>query len=347
MTLCPLPANESSRLKSLEAMQVLDTPAEHYLDTLVELAKSVFEVDTVLISLVDRNRQWFKARAGLNACETPRDISFCGHAILQPGPLIIPDAKADPRFASNPLVVGPPFIHFYAGHPIHAPDGQPIGTLCLLHPHEHEMKGAQVDQLRYFADLGEGYLQMHASSLQNRQLFDALDHERRKGMLDPLTQLWNRSALEAIQNGSSDFLQTGGKHMGVIYVDIDHFKRINDDLGHSGGDEVLVEAARRLRAVSRPDDLVIRQGGEEFVVLLKVQGEDELRNVAERIRTQFETVPFKVAEGERKVTLSAGCALRHDSESLADILKRADDALYLAKNKGRNRTELAGWTLAG
>lgn len=115
-------------------MALVDTPAEHYLDALVELARETFGVKTVLISLIDHDRQWFKARIGLDAEQTPRDLSFCGHAILASEPLMVTDASRDPRFHDNPLVTGPPFIRFYAGEPLHASNGQAIGTLCLIDP---------------------------------------------------------------------------------------------------------------------------------------------------------------------------------------------------------------------
>lgn len=134
MLACPLPPDEALRQQALDDMALVDTPAEHYLDALVELARETFGVKTVLISLIDHDRQWFKARIGLDAEQTPRDLSFCGHAILASEPLMVTDASRDPRFHDNPLVTGPPFIRFYAGEPLHASNGQAIGTLCLIDP---------------------------------------------------------------------------------------------------------------------------------------------------------------------------------------------------------------------
>lgn len=107
MLACPLPPDEALRQQALDDMALVDTPAEHYLDALVELARETFGVKTVLISLIDHDRQWFKARIGLDAEQTPRDLSFCGHAILASEPLMVTDASRDPRFHDNPLVTGP------------------------------------------------------------------------------------------------------------------------------------------------------------------------------------------------------------------------------------------------
>ena len=128
----PLPDSERERLKVLSEYNLLDTPPEQEFDRLAGLASRLFDVPIVLISLLDRDRQFFKASVGLNVCETSRDVSFCAHAIMQDDVLLIPDAVKDPRFSSNPLVVGPPFIRFYAGQPLAPPTGEKIGTICLI-----------------------------------------------------------------------------------------------------------------------------------------------------------------------------------------------------------------------
>lgn len=127
-----LPDNEQERLALLHAMLLLDTPPEQRLDKIVEFAAAEFSVPICLISLVDSERQWFKAKIGLDACETARDISFCAHALHSEQLLLVPDALLDARFHDNPLVSGPPHIRFYAGAPLTCKDGLVIGTLCLI-----------------------------------------------------------------------------------------------------------------------------------------------------------------------------------------------------------------------
>ena len=128
----PRPANEPDRLRALRQLLILDTPPEERFDRLTAFATQEFDVPTALLSLVDDDRQWFKSRVGMGQCETSRDISFCGHAILQDDIMVVPDVNLDERFTDNPLVTGEPHIRFYAGAPLRLPGGQNVGTLCLM-----------------------------------------------------------------------------------------------------------------------------------------------------------------------------------------------------------------------
>ena len=333
----PIPADEALRQRALDDMELLDTPAELYLDTLVHLTRELFEVESVLISLVDRDRQWFKARIGLDGDSAPRDTSFCGHAVAARQPLVVENTLSDPRFADNPVVTGPPFIRFYAGQPLFSQD-QAIGTLCLLHPQPRSLSQQERSRLRDLAILVEGYLQLRSMGYETRRLRQAVDREQRKALIDPLTQLWNRAALNQFFEREMARAQDAGLRLGAIYIDLDHFKQVNDQFGHGGGDQVLWQSARRMGTALRPDDLLIRLGGEEFVALLAVHDAAELRQVAERIRHAICDEPMNIGNQLHPMTTSLGTALALPGESQADLLERADAALYQAKSQGRNRT---------
>ena len=148
-----IPANEQQRLAALYELLLLDTPPEQRFDTIVEFAASEFDVPICLITLVDHERQWFKARFGMAACSTARDISFCGHAILQPSVMIVPDALADARFADNPLVTGMPNIRFYAGAPLALQSGQVVGTLCVIDTKPRTLDAVELAILSNLRDL--------------------------------------------------------------------------------------------------------------------------------------------------------------------------------------------------
>lgn len=132
MLVAPQPANEAERLAALHALLILDTPPEQRFDKIVQFAASEFDVPVVLITLLDAERQWFKASVGVAVCETGRDVSLCSHAILREDIMVVPDALLDPRFADNPLVTGELHVRFYAGAPLALPSGLRLGTLCLI-----------------------------------------------------------------------------------------------------------------------------------------------------------------------------------------------------------------------
>ncbi|MDQ1834933.1 PAS domain S-box protein [Massilia scottii] len=148
----PVPADEGARMAALCGLNILDTPPEERFDRITRSAQRMFDCPIALVTLVDSERQWFKSRLGLDAPETPRNISFCGHAILRNFPFVIPDAAADPRFADNPLVLGPPHIRFYAGIPLRADNGALVATLCLI---DRVPRGFSDDDIAALCDLAQ------------------------------------------------------------------------------------------------------------------------------------------------------------------------------------------------
>jgi GAF domain-containing protein len=148
MLQAPIPSNDAARLQELRSYGVLDSPDEQAFDDIGALVRDIAGTPIGIISLVDENRQWFKSCIGLDAKETPRNISFCGHTILQRTPLLINDALDDPRFCDNPLVTGEPGIRFYAGAPILLDNGTALGTVCVIDRKPRELSLMQRSALR-------------------------------------------------------------------------------------------------------------------------------------------------------------------------------------------------------
>lgn len=147
-----VPGDEQARLRELEALEILDTPPEPSFDDLAYLAAYICGTKTALVSLVDEERQWFKARVNMKERETPRDVAFCAHAILDAKkPMVVEDATKDPRFAGNPLVTGRHGVRFYAGAPLLTPEGHALGTLCVLDPAPRKLSKEQLGALRALA----------------------------------------------------------------------------------------------------------------------------------------------------------------------------------------------------
>lgn len=164
-----IPANEAARLEALRDYEILDTPAEQEFDDLTLLASQICGTPISMLSLVDRDRQWFKSRVGMEAQETSRDIAFCAHAILQKDVLVVPDATSDNRFASNPLVTTDPKIRFYAGAPLRTSEGVPLGTICVMDRVPRELTADQKEALRALSRQVQAQMELRKKFIQERR----------------------------------------------------------------------------------------------------------------------------------------------------------------------------------
>lgn len=227
-----IPDNESTRLGALLNAALLDTPSEPRFDRITQLVQQCLGTEIVLISLIDTNRQWFKSCQGLSASETPRDISFCGHAILNQELFEITDAREDPRFADNPLVTDAPFIRFYAGMPL-SYDDQRIGTLCIIDPKPRVLSVAEQKILSDFAKLIE------------QEIVDRLQEQVHQKLV--ASELMYRSVLDGTRIGTWQWnVQTGETLFNERWADIIGFRLA--DFSHVDINTWL--------AFAHPDDLV-------------------------------------------------------------------------------------------
>jgi diguanylate cyclase (GGDEF)-like protein len=307
------PVDEAARLAELRSLGLLDTDPEERFDRVTRLAQRLFDVPIALVSLVDHDRQWFKSRQGLDATETPRDISFCGHAILDNEVLHVSDATRDPRFADNPLVQGEPRIRFYAGCPIVGPSGTKIGTLCIIDRSPRSLSERDTASLRDLAGMVEQELAALALAT-----------------VDQLTGLANRRGFEQAASQILQVCQRQGAHATLLYADLDGFKSINDRYGHDEGDRALVEFARLLEETFRTSDVIARLSGDEFAVLLT--GTPDAKTAAERLRYALDA---RNETSDRPYFLDASVGSStlapHDHDSIADLLQRADASMYAVK----------------
>jgi GAF domain-containing protein len=189
------PIDEDARIASLRRMLILDTEDDAAFDRVTRLAQALFDVPIALVSLVDTNRQWFKSCIGLPVRETGRDISFCGHAILDNQLFVIENALNDPRFADNPLVTDAPHIRFYAGYPLKNPEGHNIGTLCIIDRVVRSLTSQQRDLMRDLAKLTEEAMYVRQLSDAQLVLLEELDFTKREAQLDKSLRIWHREAI--------------------------------------------------------------------------------------------------------------------------------------------------------
>ena len=246
----PIPFDEDARLDALRALSILDTEPEERFERLTRLAQRVFDVPIALVSLVDRDRQWHKAKAGLDVRELPRSLSFCGHALFSDGLFVVENALEDPRFANNPFVLGEPHVRFYAGHLLRAPSGHKLGTLCIIDRRTRQLSGQDIGLLRDMSRIVESEI--------------AAVH---MAVTDHLTGLANRRGFEHQAQRMLALCRRDTVPVTLLYFDLDGFKVINDRHGHAAGDHVLETFAGLLTQTFRASDLCARLGGDEFVVM--------------------------------------------------------------------------------
>lgn len=342
---------EEKRLADLQRYAILDTPAERAYDDIVYLASFICDAPIALISLIDEDRQWFKAKVGLDVLQTPRGDAFCAYAIQSPGELMqVPDASLDPRFANNPLVTGDPNIRFYAGAPLVSASGAALGTVCVIDRVPRTLDLRMTEALKALSRQVVALLELRHSEVELKLLANALqlkqkqleDHQKQledlnlqlaaQNTTDFLTGLKNRRAFDLLLNEESSRTERSHSPLALAFVDVDHFKSFNDAFGHVAGDDALQQVARILQSQARLYDHVARYGGEEFAVILPDTGLDAAMVVAERIRHAVQNFDWH----RRPITVSVGVAIATTVQGRTNLLERADTALYQAKDSGRN-----------
>ncbi len=320
-----LPVTEDVRIESLRALNILDTPPEERFDRLTRIAKKSFDVPTALVSLIDEKRQWFKSSVGIEVNETPRDVSFCGHAILNDEIFIIRDARCDERFHDNPLVQGEPWIRFYAGYPLKALNGERLGTLCIIDykPRNLNDKDAQI-----LKDLG---------CMAEREL--SLAHITTH---DDLTKINNRRGFMMLAQNNLDVCVQHGFPASLVYFDIDNFKSINVNYGHNEGDKILITIANMIQEIFHASDASARVGGDEFVVLL---GNQDKTKSLESVTKLLDLISRYNANenNEYKISLSYGIIeydpLKHNT--IKSMLIEGDQLMHEDKNYKNNIVQIA------
>ena len=310
------PQDEAARLKALRLLNVLDTPSEERFDRLTRLAKRMFDVPIAIVSLVDENRQWFKSCIGLHVSEAPRDISFCGHAILGNEIFIISDATKDERFLDNPFVLNEPYVRFYAGCPLRYLDGSTLGTLCIIDTQPRVLNEEDLEALKDLAELAE-------HELMAVQL----------ATLDELTNISNRRGFIKLAQHGLDICARHNTPASIVFFDLNEFKSINDTFGHAKGDAALIAFSDQIKKTFRDSDVIGRLGGDEFAVLLTDTSLEPAEKTISRFRNSIEQYNKKSDRGY-EISFSDGIvAIDHEKNiSLESLLSQADSLMYDKKH---------------
>jgi diguanylate cyclase (GGDEF)-like protein len=313
------PLDEAARLDTLRALNILDTAPEERFDRLTRLARRLFGVPIALVSLVDADRQWFKSCVGLQASETPRAVSFCGHAILGSETFLIPDATQDVRFHDNPLVTGEPGIRFYAGCPLAVPGGGRLGTLCLVDVVPRTLSPDDLLALQDLARMAEQELAaLHLATM------------------DELTLLSNRRGFLALARHALGLCARTGVPASLLFFDLDDFKAINDRFSHAEGDRALRDFAALLKQTFRESDVVGRLGGDEFAVLLTRASSQACAEALTRLKGALHDANRASHRGY-ETGFSVG-EIGYDPDrhaSVDELLRDADASMYEDKRRRR------------
>ncbi|ELG4949767.1 sensor domain-containing diguanylate cyclase [Vibrio vulnificus] len=316
------PDNEPQRIADLHSLHILDTAAEERFDRITRIARRLFDVPIALVSLVDEDRQWFKSCIGLNASETPRDISFCGHAILGTDTLIVEDASQDARFADNPLVTGEPRIRFYAGVPLMFEHSSCLGTLCII---DSKPRTLNEDERLDLIDLAK---------MAEREL--AATHS---AAIDDLTQISNRRGFMTLAKKSMAYCEVGGYPYSIAYLDLNGFKPINDRFGHQEGDRALKAFADTMKKSFRESDVFARLGGDEFVVFMSGASRSVAQIAIQRFTEALQRYNQSANRGYDLSFCAGIVSVEPDANiSLDELLSQADKAMYQQKGNKTPRS---------
>lgn len=311
-----IPHDEEARLSALTATGVLESGPEERFDRYTRLAQRMFKVPIAMISLLERDCQRFKSVQGLSVTTTPRDISFCGHAILTDDLFVVEDASADERFADNPLVCGDPHVRFYAGCPLHSNDGYRLGTLCII---DRQPRTLDAGDLQALTDLAA----MISADMSTLRL----------ATVDELTALSNRRGFNMIADQSLQMCRRSNRSASLLLIDLDDFATINTRLGAACGDKVLVEFAQILKSSFRDSDIIGRLGDDTFCVLLTDTDLEHAWGTVERFRTTLTT--RNALPGRKYRILFSAAVVQYDPDRHDTPMRLLGDADVLMYERKR------------
>lgn len=325
-------SNELERQVAVDELLVMDLELKKTVNLITRMVATQLHMPMSAFTIIDRDRLYVTSQYGLEIDEVPRDLSFCGHAILQNDVFSVPDALRHQDFHDSPFVTSAPNIRSYWGVPVHAPNGQTVGALCAVDTQPRTLSPTERGALVLLRDILEAVLELlytslhdHMTGLSNRRHFDEVNRRE-----------WRRACRSRLP-------------IALLSIDIDFFKSYNDTYGHQAGDECLRKIADTLKnKCKRSGDIPFRVGGEEFAILLTatngergaVEFASELQQAIHAVAIPHHWAPSQIVTASIGLTIAESDSLPTDGSGLYEFVLKSDEALYAAKAQGRDRTVL-------
>jgi diguanylate cyclase (GGDEF)-like protein len=327
------------QIANIHTLDLFYTPLEERFERITRVARRALQVPVAAITLLNDEKQWFKSAAGWGIAELPRDASFCRFTLEANELVAIPDTLADPRTSASSLVVSAPRFRAYAGFPLSDEHGVVSGTFCVFDIKPREFSQADRQTIVDLGAMAQRELYSDQLSTAHSALTAKLSVARREAMMDPLTRLWNRRGASVLLKAALEAADQRHTPLTIALLDLDNFKRINDNYGHQIGDEVLRKVSGRLISAVRGDDVTCRIGGDEFLIVMTDTDANVAGRIAERIRRMISDTPVPTRDGALPIGVSVGYTVRKPNEiqTAEELLERADKALLASKAGGRNR----------
>jgi diguanylate cyclase (GGDEF)-like protein len=335
--------DEPARLEELRSYRILDTPAEGAFDDITRLASRYFDVPIAIVSLVDKDRVWFKSATGLGEVrQIGRGPGLCASAIMQDECYIARDLLQDPNSNKNPLVTKEGGFRFYAAAPLKTGSGHNIGTFCVIDLKPRPFSNSDAADLQRFASLAitrmDQFRAGHEVTVKQLQSAErrAVPAVKASPLRAGIAQGGAETILDELQS-DIDF----GLSCSIILVEVDHVQAINEGHGRHAGEFVLLEVSRLLKSMVRLSDFVVSHSSEGFLVVLRRCPPDIACDIAMRIRIAIRQMPVMIDGRYLTVSLSGGLSHSADAATAHEIMRAAEAAIQVAKTSGRDRIVVA------
>ncbi len=336
-------STETMRLAVPRSSGLLHTPVEKRFERITRIATRLLEIPVAAITVFHQDEEWFKSVQGWDVGKLPMSDSFGKLAAVTEDMVVSPDTLDDERTKNHVLVSVAPNYRFYAGIRLYERHGQIVGTLSLMDTTPRQLTDEEVESIGDLGAIAQNEILSDQISNAQAILTAKLSAARREALIDPLTRVWNRRGAHMALKTAFTEADEAESFISIAIVDVDKFKRINDEHGHDVGDVMLRKIAESLVRNLREVDIVCRLGGDEFLVIL-IDADAQLANTAlNRVLGSLESEPLRTREGDVEVTVTAGFTVREpgSKRSFEEMILHADQALMAAKSEGRNRVLLA------